>query len=104
MMFEFNENYRENHVVSEIPQRGDPTSWGNPNTRCMLQFLYLVSFWCLLRYDEALKIKWSDLRFVTGSESESGVPHIIVDVAFRKTHQLGGESLIRFHCSNNSFH
>lgn len=58
----------------------------------MLHLLYLVSFWCLLRYDEALNIQWSDLTFVDRAGSESGQAYIVVDVEFRKTHQLGGKS------------
>lgn len=88
----FNESYRKEHPVSAVPRRNDPTAWGNGNTRCMLHLLYLVSFWCLLRYDEALNIQWSDLTFVDRAGSESGQAYIVVDVEFRKTHQLGGKS------------
>jgi hypothetical protein len=61
--------------------------WSNSNTRCMLQFLYVLSFWCLLRYDEALNIDFNQIEMELGGD---GVVYLKISLPFRKTHQYGG--------------
>lgn len=65
----------------------DPTLWTGRNIRVMLWLLYIISFLCLLRYDEALHIMWSDVIL---TEVRTGVYRLELRLAFRKTHQYGG--------------
>lgn len=61
--------------------------WGGYRTRVMLHALYTISMLCLLRYDEALRIMWSDIEFV----EIDGQNAITLNLPFRKTHQTGSE-------------
>lgn len=63
--------------------------WAGYQTRQMLQLLYTVSMLCLLRYDEALRIMWSDVDFIM----LKGQPVVKLNLPFRKTHQTGGRLL-----------
>ena len=60
--------------------------WGGYKTRVMLHALYTVSMLCLLRYDEALRIMWSDIEFI----EVDGQWAMTLRLPFRKTHQTGG--------------
>ena len=55
----------------------------------MLQLLYVISMLCLLRYDEALRIMWSDIKL----EKRNGKHILVLSLPFRKTHQYGGMSI-----------
>jgi len=87
-LFEFNEAFHITHPPNAARKQGDPSAWGNSNTRLMLQFLYVVSFWCLLRYDEALNIEFHQIEMAWGDD---GVTFLKISLPFRKTHQYGGE-------------
>lgn len=54
----------------------------------MLQLLYIMSMLCLLRYDEALRIQWSDIEF---QEMDDGTTRVKIELDVRKTHQNGGK-------------
>jgi hypothetical protein len=58
--------------------------WGGGRTRRLLQALYTIAFWCLLRFDEVLKIQFQDLEVVSSTCIQLTLP-------FRKTDQFGGE-------------
>jgi hypothetical protein len=62
----------------------DPNEWGGGRSRLMLHTVYVISFLCLLRFDEALKIQLQDIRWLDESSFELTLP-------FRKTSQYGGE-------------
>jgi hypothetical protein len=60
-------DFNEKHIItknaaSNCPQVGQKhpreedkaVSWGDSNMSIMLHLLYVLSFWCLLHYDEAL--------------------------------------------------
>ena len=89
----------------------NPAEWAGFVIRKMLHLLYLVSMTCLLRYDEALRITWTDVVFqVKDSSMENhwlnASPEaflkiemgrlkpedfrIQLNLPFRKTHQYGG--------------
>jgi len=87
-IFDFNEVYRKTHSLEAVGKRGDFSVWGNSNTRCMLQFLYVLSFWCLLRYDEALNIEFNQVEM---DRDDDGIIYLRISLPFRKTHQYGGE-------------
>lgn len=62
--------------------------WGGYRTRVMLHCLYTVSMLCLLRYQEALNIRWEDITFGVDAH---GLPTAEIKLHYRKTHQLGSE-------------
>ncbi|KAJ7252839.1 hypothetical protein C8J57DRAFT_1437368 [Mycena rebaudengoi] len=76
-------------ATSKKRRHEHPEVWAGHSVRMMLQLLYIVSMLCLLRYDEALRITWQDVRF---EQLEHGVLRIRLDLPFRKTHQNGGIS------------
>ena len=45
----------------------------------MLQFLYVLSFWCLLRYDEALNIDFNQIEMEVGGD---GVVYLKISPPF----------------------
>ena len=64
---------------------GDARKWGG-RARRLLHAIYLIAFWCLLRFDEVLKIQFHDLEVISPSCIKLTLP-------FRKTHQFGGMPL-----------
>lgn len=66
--------------------------WGGREIRVMLQVMYLISFLCLLRFDEALRIQWSWIQLdKVQNASGEWVHRITLLLPFRKTHQTGGK-------------
>jgi hypothetical protein len=61
----------------------DVQKWGGGRARRLLQALYTIAFWCLLRFDEALKIQFHDLEVISPTCIKLTLP-------FRKTDQFGG--------------
>jgi hypothetical protein len=99
-LFHFNKSFIDAKVAaSTLTPAGQKqprlASWGDSNTRIMLHLLYILSFWCLLRYDEALRIQCSEvsLEFIEG---EQGIRALALKLMlpFRKTNQYGGEVAI----------
>jgi len=58
-------------------------NWGGPLARRAALAIYTVMFLCLLRVDEALKIKMEHIVFEDRK--------VILTLPFRKTHQFGGK-------------
>ena len=58
--------------------------WGGGRARRLLQAVYVISFLCLLRVDEVLKIQVHDIERVDDRCFKLTLP-------FRKTSQVGGE-------------
>lgn len=52
----------EHEPLSKKRKAEHPEQWAGQNIRVMLHTLYLFSMLCLLRYDEALRIMWTDVR------------------------------------------
>ncbi|KAJ7619592.1 DNA breaking-rejoining enzyme, partial [Roridomyces roridus] len=61
----------------------DPNEWCGGRTRVMLYAVYIISFLCLLRFDEALKIQGHEICLIGDTAVELTLP-------FRKTNQNGG--------------
>src|SRR5271169_1337933 len=57
--------------------------WTGPYGRHELQLAYTLAFTCLLRVDEAMKIKAQDIKLLNDETIELTLP-------FRKTSQFGG--------------
>ena len=73
------------------PSRDPPQTWGGGRVRRLLHAIYLLAFWCLLRFDEALKIQFQDLEVISPTCIKLTLP-------YRKTHQYGGEwAYLSFH-------
>jgi hypothetical protein len=60
--------------------------WGRGRTRRLLHAIYSIAFWCLLRFDEVLRIQMHDLEVISETCVKLTLP-------FRKTDQFGGLSL-----------
>lgn len=72
--------------LAPADRASDRTNWGGQRVRLMLQTVYIVSFLCLLRFDEALSMTWDNVHF----EEWEGTYRIRLDLPVRKTHQCGG--------------
>jgi hypothetical protein len=73
-------------IISTTHQdQPDIHQWGGPLRRRAVQAIYTITFLCMLRIDEALKIQFHHI--------EIGEKIIILTLPFCKTHQFGGESL-----------
>ncbi|KAI9057195.1 hypothetical protein FKP32DRAFT_1747549 [Trametes sanguinea] len=89
-LWEFNMNFpRDSELKPNSRKRKQehPENWGGYYIRQMLQALYTISMLCLLRYDEALNIMWSDITY-EWVDSKPSV--MILSLQFRKTDQTGG--------------
>lgn len=89
-LYEFNYQAPDNVTTSKKKRKADEliSDWAGKEPRIMLQALYLISFLCLLRYDEALRIEWHWLDFL----KVDGQRCLKVSLPFRKTHQTGSTS------------
>ena len=84
-LYDFN-HLPENWALKQYSpvSRQDATKlheWGGGLTRRALHAIYTISFLCLLRIDDVLKIRRSHIEF---KEDQ-----IILTLPFRKTHQYG---------------
>ena len=86
-LYEYNEAYIATHRVDSVSKR-DAADWGNAHTCRMLHFCYLLMFWCLLRYDEALNLEFHQVEM---GVDEFGIHYLEVRLPHRKTHQTGGQ-------------
>lgn len=62
--------------------------WGGGMARREIQAIYLISFFCLLRSDEVLKIRREHLVL---NRDDPAHPTVTLTLPFRKTHQDGGK-------------
>ncbi|KAI0656203.1 hypothetical protein C8Q70DRAFT_1046854 [Cubamyces menziesii] len=88
-LWDFNRRFpqqAELNVNSRKRKQENPELWAGYKVRQMLQTLYTVSMLCLLRYDEALRIMWSDIEFL----EHDGTCVVKLSLPFRKTSQTGG--------------
>jgi len=77
--------------TGRYPSSGPPADpWGSAALRRLLHCLYLLSFWCLLRYDEALRICCEDVM-IEKHPTQPRLFRLRINIPFRKTDQLGGE-------------
>ncbi|KAH7910371.1 hypothetical protein BJ138DRAFT_1087834 [Hygrophoropsis aurantiaca] len=88
-LWDFNKTMSPKEIgpVSRKRKAENPAEWAGYLVRTMLYLLYLVSLLCLLRFDEALRITWSDVVFQPRLISDF---RIELRLPFRKTHQYGG--------------
>jgi hypothetical protein len=71
----------------------DVRYWGGGKLRLMLQSIYIISFLCLLRFDECLKIQAHHLEVIDEGEGQ-----IKLTLPFRKTSKTGGGSDSQCRC------
>lgn len=91
-LYDFNMSFHDSSS-SRKADMDEIEQWGGREVRLQLQTLYLLSFLCLLRFDEALRIEWSWIR-MTKIQNPSGkwIHQIEIQLPFRKTNQTGGVS------------
>ena len=95
MLYIFN-HQPENWVVKKYsPGTKDKSGdqWGGARARRLLELAYTLSFLCLLRVDEVLKIQSQDLILLPSTEDTP--PRLQLTLPFRKTDQHGGMSTFR---------
>jgi hypothetical protein len=89
-MYNFNNGFkvqpmsRQRHLADS-----ESAEWGGARLRMMLQCIYTISFLCLLRFDEVLRIELKDIEVVDKLKGQ-----IKLTLPFRKTHQNGGKSYL----------
>ncbi|KAH9842309.1 uncharacterized protein C8Q71DRAFT_852879 [Rhodofomes roseus] len=88
-LWEFNIKYSTDRrrTTSRKRKAEHPEDWAGYRVRQMLQLLYIVSMLCLLRFDEALRIMWTDITMFV---NDDGIHCVRLDLPFRKTAQYGG--------------
>ncbi|KAJ7803541.1 DNA breaking-rejoining enzyme [Mycena olivaceomarginata] len=69
--------------MTSLRRRKLPTDWGGGRARRLLILAYVLSFLCLLRFDEVLKIQMHDIEWISDTCIKLTLP-------FRKTNQFGG--------------
>lgn len=96
-LFEFNDSIPKDKAdappLTKAYKATHPEAWGGSAIRTQLQLLYIVSFLCLLRYDEALRIEWHWIKV----ENYEGQKRVRITLPFRKTHQTGGKHFMLRH-------
>ncbi len=89
-LYDFNhqeENWEIKAYAPKSRKAKDLHEWGGGMARRALQAIYTIAFLCLLRSDEVLKIRREHVVYEAGP-----VPHLVLTLPFRKTHQDGGKS------------
>lgn len=93
-LWAFNTSFPQSESIEPMTRKRKaehPEKWAGYCTRQMLQLLYTISMLCLLRYDEALRIMWTDLQ----PSIVDGVHCLRLNLPFRKTAQYGGKSILQ---------
>jgi hypothetical protein len=90
--------YEKNNKYSVQPlsrmrrlESSEEVEWGGGRLRMMLQCIYMIAFFCLLRFDKVLRIELKDIEVVDKLKGK-----IKLTLPFRKTHQYGGECFTLF--------
>ncbi|KAK0482322.1 hypothetical protein IW261DRAFT_1550293 [Armillaria novae-zelandiae] len=79
--------YQFNHSPENWNEIGsNKDKWCGPNTRRLLQAIYLVAFTCLLQIDEVLHIQAHDLKVY---KDDNGVSCVSITLSRRKNNYLG---------------
>ncbi|ESK82129.1 cointegrate resolution protein s [Moniliophthora roreri MCA 2997] len=71
-------------IPSKLQKNPDHDNWSGYCLFCQLQFIYVISFICLLWIDEALKIQAKDIDILYDKHSLL----LTLTLPFRKTHQF----------------
>ncbi|KAJ7462934.1 hypothetical protein FB451DRAFT_1028406, partial [Mycena latifolia] len=71
------------YAAGSRKQAKNPHEWGGGRARRLLTLAYVLSFLCLLRFDEVLKIQMQDIEWVSDTCIKLTLP-------YRKTNQFGG--------------
>ncbi|KAF9031578.1 hypothetical protein BJ165DRAFT_1358231, partial [Panaeolus papilionaceus] len=76
-------NHLQPYKASSRSQQHNIHLWGGPSAQRALHAIYTIAFFCLLRIDEVLKIRFNQIQF-DGDKA-------ILTLWYRKTHQYGGQ-------------
>ncbi|KAJ7839364.1 DNA breaking-rejoining enzyme [Mycena olivaceomarginata] len=71
------------YAAGSRSQPKSPHDWGGARARRLITLAYVLSFLCLLRFDEVLKIQIHDIEWISRTCIKLTLP-------FRKTNQFGG--------------
>jgi integrase len=89
-LYQFNVNFISDDFgpMSKKRKAESPQSWAGSTVRLMLQLMFITAMLLLLRFDEVLRITWSDIHF---EHYQPRRRRIRLMLPFRKTHQYGGK-------------
>ena len=89
LLFRLYEHNKQHKIASQLHRLGIDEQgarfWGGAAQRMMMSVAYVLSFLCLLRFDEVLHIQAHHIELI---DEEKG--KIASWLKFRKTHQEGG--------------
>jgi len=78
-LYQFNVNFVSDDFgpMSKKRKVESPQSWAGSTVRLMLQLMFITAMLLLLRFDEVLRITWSDVHFehyhsINRGDAESG--------------------------------
>ncbi|KAG1873454.1 hypothetical protein C8R48DRAFT_455825 [Suillus tomentosus] len=88
-LYEYNINFIDEDFGPTSNKRKieAPQSWAGSTVRLMLQLMFVTAMLLLLRFEEVLRITWSDVQFEYYQPRRR---RIRLMLPFRKTHQYGG--------------
>lgn len=89
-LYEYNVNFTNEDFgpTSNKWKAKAPQSWAGSTVRLMLQLMFITAMLLLLRFEEVLRITWSDVRFEYYQPRRR---RIRLMLPFHKTHQYGGQ-------------
>jgi integrase len=85
-LYNFNHQAELWEVRNCVPSSRNAGSWGGPLHHRLIQAIYTISYLCLLRINEVLKIRREHIKFEDNGK-------VTLTLPFRKTHQFGGRYL-----------
>ncbi|TDL13834.1 hypothetical protein BD410DRAFT_817264 [Rickenella mellea] len=87
-LYEFNKTIQAKGLSRTSRKRPaeHPPDWAGGKLRKMLNLIYVISFLCLLRFDEVLNLQWPDIEIQQLSTGD----RVKISLLARKTHQNGG--------------
>ncbi|KAG1871447.1 hypothetical protein F4604DRAFT_2014217 [Suillus subluteus] len=88
-LYEYNVNFANEDFGPTLNKRKAeaPQNWAGSSVRLMLQLMFVTAMLLLLRFEEVLRITWSDVRFEYYQPRRR---RIRLMLPFCKTHQYGG--------------
>jgi hypothetical protein len=94
-LYEYNINFANEDLgpTSNKRKAEAPQSWAGSTVRLMLQLMFVTAMLLLLRFEEVLRITWSDVQFEYYQPRQR---RIRLMLPFRKTHQYGGQFRRKF--------
>ena len=85
-LYDYNDSFKsnfENELSRNTKDAKDNRVWDDRNQKLMMQAMYDITFLCLLRMNEILRIQYHHIRII-----DEEIEKIEFTLSFRKIHQL----------------